>query len=119
MCQFFSLVSKGDSEPMYFDWKLREKCLKKELDYDKGLLLWKDMQESELKAVFEALEGVLEPLSPQGWAKQHLGKMLGEKALERGNRGWLLWPLRVALTGKKSSAPPFEIAEILGKEKNI
>ena len=35
------------------------------------------------------------------------------------DRGLLLWPLRVALTGKESSAPPFEIAEILGKEKTI
>lgn len=92
---------------------------KKELDYDKKLLLWKDMQESELKAVFEALEGVLEPIYTQEWVKQHLEKVLGEKALERGNRGWLLWPLRIALTGKKSSAPPFEIAEILGKEKTL
>jgi len=25
----------------------------------------------------------------------------------------------VALTGKKSSAPPFDIAEILGKEKTL
>jgi len=31
----------------------------------------------------------------------------------------LLWPLRVALTGKKTSAGPFEIAEILGKEKTL
>ena len=92
---------------------------KKELDYDKGLLIWKDMQISDLKAVFEALEGVLEPLSPQGWVKQHLVEILGQKALERGDKGWLLWPLRVALTGKKSSAPPFEIAEILGKEKTL
>ena len=34
-----------------------------------------------------------------------------------GDRGHLLWPLRVALTGKKSSAGPFDIAEILGKKK--
>jgi len=33
-----------------------------------------------------------------------------------GDRGYLLWPLRVALTGKEASAGPFEIAEILGKE---
>jgi len=99
--------------------ELTDFFFKKELDYEKDLLLWKDMQESELKAVFETLEGVLEPISAQEWTKQHLGKVLGEKALERGNRGWLLWPLRVALTGKKSSAPPFEIAEILGKEKTL
>jgi len=31
MCQFFSLVSDGKGKIMYFDWKLREKCLKGEL----------------------------------------------------------------------------------------
>ena len=38
---------------------------------------------------------------------------------EVGDRGYLLWPFRVALTGKKASAPPFDIAEILGKEKTL
>ncbi|MCD6528244.1 hypothetical protein J7K44_01235, partial [bacterium] len=36
-----------------------------------------------------------------------------------GDRGYLLWPFRVALSGKKASAGPFEIAEVLGKEKTI
>jgi len=36
-----------------------------------------------------------------------------------GDRGYLLWPLRVALSGKKASAGPFEIAEILGKKKTL
>ena len=35
------------------------------------------------------------------------------------NKGYLLWPLRVALSGKEASASPFEIAEILGKEKTL
>jgi hypothetical protein len=34
MCNFFSLVSKGDGEPMYFDWPLRQKCISGELDYN-------------------------------------------------------------------------------------
>ena len=33
--------------------------------------------------------------------------------------GQLLWPLRVALSGKKASPGPFEIAEILGKNKTL
>ncbi len=92
---------------------------KKELDYEKSLLLWKDMQIDELKGVFEALEGVLEPIPAQNWTVSHIQKILLIKAQERGNNGWLLWPLRVALTGKKSSAPPFDIAKILGKEKTL
>ena len=42
-----------------------------------------------------------------------------EKELLKLGRGEILWPLRVALSGKKASAPPFEIAEILGKEKTL
>jgi glutamyl/glutaminyl-tRNA synthetase len=34
-------------------------------------------------------------------------------------RGNLLWPLRVALSGKSASAGPFEISEILGKQKTL
>ena len=35
------------------------------------------------------------------------------------DRGKLLWPLRVALSGKKQSPGPFEIAEILGKTETL
>jgi glutamyl-tRNA synthetase len=35
------------------------------------------------------------------------------------DRGKLLWPLRVALSGKEKSPPLFEIAEILGKEEAL
>jgi nondiscriminating glutamyl-tRNA synthetase len=95
---------------------------KKELFYKKELLLWKKMEEKDLKNVLNALEGLLEPISTSIWVKPHLEDLLLKKATEigpGGDRGWLLWPLRVALSGKKSSAPPFEIAEILGKEKTL
>jgi glutamyl-tRNA synthetase len=42
-----------------------------------------------------------------------------EKNYPEKNKGYLLWPLRVALSGKQSSPSPFEIASILGKEKTI
>ena len=42
-----------------------------------------------------------------------------EEAQKMGDRGKLLWPLRVALTGKEASAGPFEVASVLGKEKSL
>ena len=33
MCNFFSLVSNGKGKIMYFDWKLRKKCIDGELNY--------------------------------------------------------------------------------------
>ena len=38
---------------------------------------------------------------------------------EKHGRGELLWPLRVSLSGQKASPGPFEIAEVLGKEKTL
>ena len=50
---------------------------------------------------------------------KNLEKILILEAEKIGDRGKLLWPLRVALSGKKASASPFEIGEVLGKEKSI
>ena len=35
------------------------------------------------------------------------------------NRGALLWPLRVALTGKEKSPSPWEIAWVVGKKESV
>jgi glutamyl-tRNA synthetase len=98
---------------------------KKELKYEKELLRWKDMKEEEIKKAIEILENSLSKIKI--WTKENLEKFLMEEAKkfsesikrEAGDRGYLLWPFRVALTGKKASAGPFEIAEILGKEKTL
>jgi hypothetical protein len=34
MCKFFSVVSDGKGKIMYFDWELREKCIKGDLSYE-------------------------------------------------------------------------------------
>ena len=36
-----------------------------------------------------------------------------------GDKGRILWPLRVALTGKKASPGPFEIMDVLGKHESL
>jgi len=90
---------------------------KKELDYSKELLKWKEMSDSEiidsLKKSSEIISGILK------FDKENLEKELMEEANKIVNRGNLLWPLRVALTGKKNSAGPMEIAAVLGKEKTL
>jgi glutamyl/glutaminyl-tRNA synthetase len=35
------------------------------------------------------------------------------------DKGPFFWPLRVALSGKEASPPPFDLAEIFGKEKTL
>ena len=89
------------------------------LSYDKKLLAWKEMGDREIK---ESLEHSAKIISEaKKFDKKSLGMLLVSAAEKYNakNRGYLLWPLRVALSGKENSASPFEIAEILGKEKTL
>jgi glutamyl-tRNA synthetase len=94
---------------------------KEKLEYNKDLLKWKDMSEKDVKDILNKLEKILSGLNPKEFNKENLEKILIPEAekIRAGNRGYLLWPLRVALSGKKASAGPFEIAEILGKQKTL
>ncbi len=107
------------------------------LEYDKSLLKWNEMEDREVKSCLDKLEKILSKIKSEDFNKENLEKILlpeAEKigspapattsqmlagALRTGDRGYLLWPLRVALSGKEASAGPFEIAEILGREKTI
>jgi glutamyl-tRNA synthetase len=99
---------------------------KKKPKYERNLLKWKGTGDKELKLILNKLEKILSDIKDKDWNRNNLEKVLipeaeqTAKELNReGDRGYLLWTLRAALTGKKSSASPFEIAEILGKEKTI
>ena len=89
------------------------------LKYDKDLLRWREMSDKEIKNSLDKLEKILSKIKGEDWTKENLENLLLPEAEKVGDRGKLLWPLRVALSGKKASAGPFEIAEILGKEKTI
>ena len=105
------------------------------LDYDKELLRWKETDDERIAASLDKTEKLLSEISERTWAKENLEKVLMQEAekigppatlrspegvaMRAGDRGLVLWPLRVALTGKKASAGPIEIAEILGKEKTL
>lgn len=98
---------------------------KDKLDYPKELLSWQKMSVQEVKFSLDKSEKVLSKIKIENWEQENLEKILvaeaeklsAQKGYKTLNRGYLLWPLRIALTGKQSSASPFEIAEILGKEK--
>ena len=99
--------------------ELTDFFFKDKLEYDKDLLQWKDMTDKEVFNTLDKLEKILSKIEVKDFNKENLEKILMLEAEKIGDRGKLLWPLRVALTGKKASAPPFEIAEILGKEKTL
>jgi len=90
---------------------------KDEISYEKELLFWKDMTEEELK---ESLQKGIDTLSKiKEWKQESIEEELVKKASENKDKGRLLWPVRVALSGKKASASPFEIAWVLGPEDAI
>ncbi|MFH2136055.1 MAG: glutamate--tRNA ligase [Patescibacteria group bacterium] len=94
--------------------------LKKELTFDKDLLLWKKMTAAETAEHLSEVEKLLANIDKKNFTKENLEKEI-KKLIERDKLGVgeTLWPLRVALTGLKASPPPFEVAEILGKEKTL
>jgi glutamyl-tRNA synthetase len=94
---------------------------KKEVEYDPKLLVWKDADDETIIKALDILEEKLSSIDDSDWKKQNLLEIIGPEAekFKDGNRGYLLWPLRAALSGKDASAGPFEIAEILGKEKTL
>ncbi|MBL7155424.1 MAG: glutamate--tRNA ligase [Candidatus Portnoybacteria bacterium] len=86
------------------------------LDYQPELLIWKKMTLKQVKNNLDILEKTLSKMVK--FDRKSLERALMPLAKKHGS-GELLWPLRVALTGQKASPSPFEIAEILGKEKTL
>ena len=95
------------------------------LSYDKNLLKWDDMKNEDIESALLLCDKILAEI--KNWDIKKIEEVLlvgaGEFNKEKGypeqNKGFLLWPLRVALSGKQFSPSPFEIADILGKEKTL
>ena len=99
----------------------------KDINYHKDLLRWKDATDTEILLCIDKLEDTLDNIKEEDFNRDYLSQVLLKEAQEfakiinrdEKDRGYMLWTLRVALTGKKFSAGPFEIMEILGKKETI
>jgi glutamyl/glutaminyl-tRNA synthetase len=96
-----------------------------ELNYDKTLLKWDNMQEGDIKSALLLCDKLLSEEGGQN-IKDLETKVFAaiidfnkQKGYPEKNKGFVLWPLRVALSGKQFSPNPFEIIEILGIEKSL
>jgi len=96
---------------------------KKTIEYPKELLSWKGESESEIKQALIDSCSILETINDEDFNRINLQSkfyaFIESNLSYQGNRGKLLWPLRVALSGQKDSPGPFEIAEILGKKETL
>lgn len=86
-------------------------------EYEKELLQWRGMEDQDILASLERSENLLREYKDAA-SKEKLERMFLD-AIGTGDRGSLLWPLRVALSGRKASPGPFEIMEILGIEESL
>ena len=86
------------------------------LEYDISLLKWKKMTIEQVRSNLVEVENILKSLPEEKFNKKDLATALKPLTKKLGV-GETLWPLRVALSGAKASPSPFEIAEVLGKEK--
>lgn len=89
----------------------------KKPEYDKNLLVWKDMSEEEIATSLKKSVDLLEKNKNEDILK--IEEIFLEEASREGDRGRILWPLRVALSGLKFSPSPFAIMEILGTEESL
>lgn len=90
------------------------------LQYGKDLLVWKKMSESKLKEALTTLETIVTGTKADDFASaEKLEKHIMPYAEKEKDRGVLLWPLRVSLSGEKASAGPFDLLAVLGKERSL
>ncbi|MDQ3077105.1 MAG: glutamate--tRNA ligase [bacterium] len=88
-------------------------------EYSKEVLLWKD--EKDFEALVRRLEEVrvrLEAVDVNNFKKDIIKDALWDYATVEG-RGQVLWPLRIALSGKEKSPDPFVLSELVGKLETI
>ena len=78
-------------------------------DYPPQLLIWKDGDKENSKKYLEMIYQL-----GQGIAEDKIRALA-----ERFGKGDVLWPLRVALSGKEGSPGPFDIIDILGVEETL
>jgi len=90
------------------------------LSYDSEILVWKKSDATQTKNNLKTLIDFLDSLEDKDWTAETLSEKIINFIKEKNlTNGEILWPMRVALTGEQKSPPPFDIAEILGKQKSL
>ncbi len=96
-------------------------CYQKLLDYNTESLVWKKSSREDARLQLQDIHTLFTTLPNETFEKIELleeavKRYIEETGKENGN---VLWPLRVALSGKEKSASPFELAWVLRKEGSL
>ncbi len=88
-------------------------------EYGAELLVWKDRSTlNEVAEVLGRAARALEKIPAERFDREALAAILPEIVGEH-ERGIVLWPLRVALSGLAASPDPVEIMSVLGRDESL
>lgn len=93
-------------------------------EYDADLLPWKKLKDEtrylETKKRLNKIIELIGRIAEENFIADEIEKSI-KTSIEKDELGVgeTLWPMRVALTGKKESAGPFEVAGVIGKEESL
>ncbi|HLM84130.1 MAG TPA: glutamate--tRNA ligase [Candidatus Bathyarchaeia archaeon] len=87
-------------------------------EYDPKILKWKNISDGDLKKSLEKSLEIFSRIDEKNWELEKIKSELMASA-DPTNRGELLWPLRVALTGKEKSPSPWEVAWVIGRKESL
>ncbi len=84
------------------------------------LIPWKTQTPESAGMVLGQLKDFLAEVPPEDFTASGLtARIRAWIAIQHLSNGEVLWPLRVALTGRESSPSPFEVAAVLGKSATL
>lgn len=88
--------------------------------YDPDLLIWKKTKPQHITYNLKMLIELLQTVSIADWTAEKIEAIIKVKITENNlGTGDVLWPMRVALSGRKASPGPFEIAAALGQNQTM
>ena len=89
-------------------------------EYDADLLVWKKKPAPlpQVGSVLEEVRNALRAVPPDHFVREELANSITVPLRDR-ERGEVLWPLRVALSGQTFSPDPMDIMSVLGKEESL
>jgi glutamyl/glutaminyl-tRNA synthetase len=102
-----------------YDLLVEEFSFMSELSYKPDALLQGGKIQAEVASLhLKALADLFEHIPDEGFTASQLKDIVWPYATSQG-RGAVLWPLRVALSGKEKSPDPFVVAGLLGKARTM
>lgn len=87
-------------------------------EYPAELLIWKNSSKPQTKKNLQKTKEIAKEILQHEFSRETLEGLIMPLADSEG-RGEVLWPLRVALSGKDKSPGPFEIMDVIGKEETL